>query len=312
MPVTTFYELAKPPRVVRDADGDVDELTARGWRKAPWLRRATSAHALHDGTVHGTPAWRAETPEVTSGQVVDESALRRRCLQRLNGTELHDPARREWRVSAWRRRLREWLAPPLPYGAPVSVGQHAQAAAKRAYGESLSPDLTDEIREELLRQASDGYRTQETRVAAIEAKAGAFEGYAAAAAGVAAIGAALLGGNGDDALEGLRAYALVGAVALALLCLIISGTRAYQAAAKRFDWARPNESGQILVRRAVGGGDWRRVKSELLTSILVAASRGELLMEWKLDRFKQASRYFSFALIWVIVAALLLLWPEQR
>jgi hypothetical protein len=96
----------------------------------------------------------------------------------------------------------------------------------------------------------------------------------------------------------------------ALLCLILSGIRAYQAAAKRFGWVEPNEAARILRRAGDAGDDRRRGRLDLLTALLIATTRAELLADWKLDRFKQASRYFSFALICIIAAAVLLVWPS--
>jgi len=284
----TFYELDNPPRVVREAHGRVHELTPGGWRLAPWL-----AHAATDDRL-----------------VRDEAGLQRRCLQRLNPTGVRDDALRDTWASTRYRILLDWIEPPLPFGAPVSIDHRTRSDAAKAYESVLRSEMGEDVREELLQQANDGYRIQETRVAGIEARAGAFEGYAAAAAGLAAVGAALLGGT--DKFGGRRDYFLLVVLGLAVICLVLSGFRAYQAAAKRFDWPRPNEAGRIVERADAARDDRRRLQSELLAALLLATTRGELLADWKLDRFKQASRYFSFALIWVIIAALLLLWPEQR
>jgi hypothetical protein len=165
-----------------------------------------------------------------------------------------------------------------------------------------------QTRDELLRQAGDSYRMQESRVAAIESRSAAFEGYAAAAAGIAAVGAALLSGASPGRFGSLRDYALAASLLAALVCLVLSGIRAYQATAKRFDWPCPNEVTEIVARaHAAPQPDAARL--QLLTSLLVAATRGEILADWKLDRFKQATRYFSYALIFVIAAAILLVWP---
>jgi hypothetical protein len=163
-----------------------------------------------------------------------------------------------------------------------------------------------QTRDELLRQAGDSYQTQESRIAAIESRSAAFEGYAAAAAGIAAVGAALLSGA-PGMFGSLRDYALAASLVTALVCLFLSGIRAYQGTAKRFDWPCPNEVTEIVARAHAAQPDAARL--QLLTASLVAATRGELLADWKLDRFKQATRYFSFALIFVIVAAILLVWP---
>jgi hypothetical protein len=184
----------------------------------------------------------------------------------------------------------------------------AQDSAARACEQSLRSDMSDVVLEDLVEQASHGYQALEGRLAAVEARSGAFEGYAAAAAGIAAVGAALLSGD-SGTFGGSRDYALVGALVVALSCLILSGIRAYQAAAKRFGWLEPNDAESILRRALDAGADGRSGRVQLLTVLLVATTRAQLLTDWKLDRFKQASRYFSYALIWVIAAAVLLVLP---
>jgi hypothetical protein len=117
--------------------------------------------------------------------------------------------------------------------------------------------------------------------------------------------------SGDrNTFGGVRGYALIAALVVALFCLILSGVRAYQAAAKRFGWLEPNDADRILRRAIDAADDRRRARLVLLAALLIASTRADLLADWKLDRFKQASRYFSFALIWVIVSAVLLVWPD--
>ena len=148
-----FFEIDKPARVVRLArTGIVEELTPKGWRRAPWL----SSRVRSTGT-----------PE-------REDRLERRCRQRLNGTPLRQSAKRASWVKPWLRRLVEWVNPPLAYGAPVRFTREARVGAERAYDEEMPTDMGAELEADLVRQAWDGYDRQETRVAAIEHRAGAF------------------------------------------------------------------------------------------------------------------------------------------
>jgi hypothetical protein len=139
----SFFELEKPPRLVRVAGaGTVEELTAKGWRRAPWLRRCTRRHE----------------------RVPDrEDRLQARCRQRLNGTSLREPAGSASWVSAWRRRMVEWVVPPLAYGAPVQFSREARNDAERAYNEVMPTEMGEELQEELVREAHEGYDRQETR-----------------------------------------------------------------------------------------------------------------------------------------------------
>jgi hypothetical protein len=94
-------------------------------------------------------------------------------------------------------------------------------------------------------------------------------------------------------------------------CLIVSGFRAYQVSAKRFDWSRPNECWQIVERAERGAANRLAPQRSLLAALLMAADRGQLLAEYKMERVKQCSRFFAFALICVILAALVLLISPQ-
>ena len=138
-----------------------------------------------------------------------------------------------------------------------------------------------------------------------------FEAYAGAAAGVAAIGAALLAGDHGSGFGGRRDYTLAIALALAVYCLVMSGFRAYQVSAKRFDWSRPNECRHIIERASRGTADPGATQRNLLVALLIAADRGQMLAEYKTERFKQCSRFFAFALICVILSALILLISHQ-
>jgi hypothetical protein len=283
----TFYELVTPPqRAMRNVGESVEQLTSLGWKR-------TGRRTVPKGCVE-----------------VEESVLRQRCLQRLNDTPLRaDVLPRPRAGAAPIGSVREWIAPPLPYGAPVMLNPATEETASQALADSLKLDFSEAVLADLVQQSRDGFRGQEARVAAVEGRAGAFEGYAAAAAGIAAVGAALLSRGDTKTFGDPRDYALVAALVAALSCLILSGIRAYQAAAKRFDWLEPNDPEHVFARAHEAPQNGHEIYRLTLTSLLIATTRAQLLADWKLDRFKQASRYFSFALIWVIAAAVLLVWP---
>ena len=282
-----FYELVKPQRVVGAFGSGLHELTSRGWRRAPWWWWAVRIGRIED----------------------DENGLKLRCLQRLNVTTLRaDPLPESWVLTATRF-VWQWVAPPLPFGAPTRFDAALKDDAAAKCADSISSKLSNDELEDLIHEASAGYRAHEARIAAVEARAGAFEGYAAAAAGIAAVGAALLSGD-RKTFGGESDYALIAALVVAVFCLILSGVRAYQAAAKRFSWLEPNDADRILRRAVDAADDRRRARLCQLAALLIASTRADLLADWKLDRSKQATRYFSFALIWVIVSAVLLVLPD--
>ncbi len=209
--------------------------------------------------------------------------------------------------------VRGLLLPPLPYGAPwyFSVTQYDNAVVAYTRDYPL-PELGQQVSQDLVDQAREGYERQESRVAEIENRASGYDGYAAAAAALAALGATLLGSDHTSAFGGVRQPLLVALLLLATACLILSGFRAWQAAAKPFDWLRPHDPSLVRLRF---GADTRdpvvprdqvTAQKHLLVSLLIAAERGQLLAEWKRARFRQASRAFSLALIFVILAAVIL------
>ena len=162
----------------------------------------------------------------------------------------------------------------------------------------------DEMRLRLLHQARTGYQRQEVRLDGIETRAGAYEGYATATAGLLAIGAAVLSGGKGLQFVGALDYAFAALLLAAAWCLVLSGFRGWQAAFKRIDWFRPYESHHIVERareRDASSADLGE-----LAALLVAEHRGFLIEDWKLERLKQASRFFALALVAVLLAALLL------
>ena len=211
--------------------------------------------------------------------------------------------------------------PPLPYGAPWYFSASQYEEGIRAYcRDSHFPDSDEYESHELLSQAREGYDRQESRVAEIENRASGYDGYAAAAAALAALGATLLGSDKTKAFGSVGQPLLIALLVAAAACLILSGFRAWQAAAKRYDWMRPNEPSVVWRRFATDAPDPPRPdpppsdppaprpgpRDHLLVSLLIAAERGQLLADWKRARFRQGSRAFSLALIFVILAAIIL------
>jgi hypothetical protein len=288
-----FYELQRPPRVLREAGGQVDELTVTGWRPAPWLRCSIPPRRC------ATP-WKRRL--VARADCVEASEFERRCRRRMVTPGMREDAKATPMARWWL--VHDWVAAPLPYAAPRLVEAEQRQDGEAAFAEAVR-ETTGAARDELLEQARDGYRALEARVAAIEARAATFEGYAAAVAGLGAVGAALLGA--DEDFSGFADWVVATALGVALICIVLSGYRAFQAAARRHDWPRPYEPEPTLARAGEPADDDRKIL--LIAALLLAIARGELLADWKLERFKQASRYFSLGLAAVLVAAsVLVLW----
>ena len=162
------------------------------------------------------------------------------------------------------------------------------------------------MRRRALSNALEGHHRRESRLGALDVRAGTYESYATATATAAllAIGAAILTGREPVELGGLLAWIFVALLAAAVSCLIVSGFRGWQAAFKPIDVIVPHRA-HLVIRRA----KQQRVAAldpDVLTALLVAEHRAVLVEDWKLERLKQASRFFALALIAVLVAAMLL------
>jgi hypothetical protein len=287
-----FFELNTPHRIVLKAPfAGVFELTPNGWRPASRLSARIRQHARR----------------------MTEEEVRRRCRQLLycrdmpHTGQLPETNRMRSELRGLPHRIWDWVEPPLPYRAPVTCQAGTSDTAKIAFLEAVSASLDLNTLSHLVERARIGYERQEVRVQAIEARSGAFEGYATAVAGLVAVGAALLTGRGSPRpSEGWSGYFLLVLLMAAVWCLVVSGFRAYQAAVKRIDWPRPFESAEIISRARGGDGDAAVIRDEL-AALLLAEQRGDFLADWKLERLKQASRWFALALIALLVAALFLL-----
>lgn len=292
-----FFELDSPHprRVVRQEHGDVLELTAEGWRYAPWLAPCVEGAA-------------AET---------DLVELQLRCRQRLNCRDLHEQEIPAWDLGhsthptlrsagARLRRLKTWVLPPLPYGAPARFDRRAYEDAEEAVKERLNRRLEDTSLDVsiLKQQAQSGHESQEARLLSIEMRATAFESYATATAGLVAIGAAVLSGSRPLELPIVLDLGFALLLFSAMYCLVASGFRAWQAGFKRIDRARPHDSQQALRRATEGDEAAQRAE---LCGLLVAEHRGFLLEDWKLERLKHCATFFALALIAVLLTALFLL-----
>ena len=198
-----------------------------------------------------------------------------------------------------------WVLPPLPYGAPFRFDRHAYDKAHAAFGEELS-DPTNGAPVDpavIIERAKEGHRSQEVWLQNIEARASAFGSYASAVAGLVGVGAAILSGR-DRSLPDSLELVLVALLVSAMWCLIVSGFRGWQASYKRIDRVRPHDSWRVASDRYATASDYQRAE---LAALLVAEHRGSILEDWKLDRLKQSSRFFSLALIALLAAALLLI-----
>jgi hypothetical protein len=274
-----YFTIANPPRVVRRADdGSVSELTPSGWRPAPWLQK-----------------------RVAGRKPLDPEQLERRCRQRMNDTPLDADAEPS---SAWAergRRLRQWFVPPLEYGAPRHLRTESrQDAGEAAYDEQLPSQLTDELRVELLEQARDGYERQGDRVESIERRAGLYQGGASISGGLVLTGTSLVTGK-DGMPDGVLRWIVIVGLAIIAVFLLLSGWRAHQASVRTFAWARPNIRRKILNRAAQS--EVAQAQRSLLTALLLAQDRGQIIADWKLARLKQASRYFTIAVLASVVVS---------
>lgn len=160
------------------------------------------------------------------------------------------------------------------------------------------------MRRRALSNALEGHHRRESRLGTLDVRAGTYESYATATAALLAIGAAILTGREPVELGGLLAWIFVALLAAAVSCLIVSGFRGWQAACKPIDVIAPHRA-HLVIRRA----KQQRVAAldpDVLTALLVAEHRAVLVEDWKLERLKQASRFFALALIAVLVAAMLL------
>jgi hypothetical protein len=268
--------------VRRRPSGQIDELTEKGWRPAPHMA--------------------AHVKDMKPVSEVDEEQARMRQL--LIDTAIDDPARTLSAGQLRRERLKEWMVPPLQYGAPRFSGQTSRRnAAESSYGDELPPLRDAAVRAALIEQARDGYERQGNRVEGTERRAGLYQGSAAISGGLVITGTGLI--SGKDAVSG---GPLLGAVAAALIVvsvlLLISGARAHQAAVRTFGWARPNIRRKVIDRAKLG--ELADVEQSLLCALLLAQDRGQVIAEWKVERLKQATRYFIGAVLASVVLSVVL------
>jgi uncharacterized membrane protein YsdA (DUF1294 family) len=275
-----FFDARKAKRLVRriseDGTAEVTELTARGWRAAPRFARARAQKEL-------APLAPVEAFERMKERLNDRTLVEGPC-----------PG------AGWWGRLREWVAPPLAYGAPRHPEAPARDAGRRDPYDSRLPTLSDEVRAALVEQARDGYERQGKRVEGIERRAAIYQGSASVSGGLVITGTGLISGK-DVVPQGDMRAVLIAGLIVASACLLVSGWRAHQASVYVFTWVRPNAIDRVL--RRAKAPDVATVERSLLTALLLAQDRGALIADWKLGRLKQAARAFVAAVVVSVVVS---------
>jgi hypothetical protein len=138
----------------RSTNGRLSELRANRWYPAPW-----------------------QGARVADRSPKDIDAIDRRRRQLMVTVELRAEDKSLGPLANHWRRAREWVVPPLDFGAPRHFGDEArQDGAEAAYDEELPLELAERLCDELVAQARDGYERQGDRVAAIERRAGIYQG----------------------------------------------------------------------------------------------------------------------------------------
>jgi hypothetical protein len=194
------------------------------------------------------------------------------------------------RTLVWR-----WAMPPLKGGAGRRLARGTAERSRRAYGELLN-DVKGEGLAQLKEQAVAGYEHQRQRGAETEQRANFFLGAAGLTTSLVLANAGLLiGASGlQPPWRGLAAIAL----GAASVCAIAAGLRAMQAMMIAFFRTPPNAVDRIFDRSTASGEEMTRL---YLAALLVAQGRAGAIGDWKINRLRDARRWFVCAIVGVVL-----------
>jgi hypothetical protein len=271
------------------------------------FRRRGRSYALYRQGRDGVPPERlvngrwVAVPRRSAGrddcQVLDEGKLALHVRQYLLGDLDGPPVR--WRDD-FRERLRRtrfWLRlnPPLKGGASRRLAKGAAERSRRAYAELLEEVAGAELTE-MRDQALLGYEQQRQRGAGTEQRANFFLAASGLTTSLVLANASLLLGSSklDSPLRQLAALALGAASA----CAIGAGLRAMQAMMISFFRAPPNGVDRIFDRRTAHGDSLTRL---YVGALLVGQARAGAIGDWKVNRLRDARRWFLGAIVGVVL-----------
>jgi hypothetical protein len=195
------------------------------------------------------------------------------------------------------RRTRFWLRlnPPLKGGASRRLAEGTAERSRKAYSELLE-DVAGVELAELKEQALLGYEQQRQRGAGTEQRANFFLAASGLTTSLVLANASLLLGASklNSPLRELAALALGAASA----CAIAAGLRAMQAMMISFFRAPPNGVDRVFDRRAARGDSLTRL---YVAALLVAQGRAGAIGDWKVNRLRDARRWFVGAILGVVL-----------
>lgn len=212
------------------------------------------------------------------------------------------------RRERWRR-LPLWLRlnPPLKGGAGRRLAPGAAERSRRAYAELLK-DVTEPALKELKEQALTGYEQQRQRSAATEQRANFFLAASGLTSSLVLANGSLLLGTSKLHTPWLQLAAI--ALGAASACAIVAGLRAMQAMLIAFFRAPPNGVDRVFDRRVASGDQLTRL---YLAALLVAQARAGAIGDWKVNRLRDARRWFVGAILGVVLLTAFVLaealWP---
>lgn len=214
--------------------------------------------------------------------------VRRYLLGNLTGEALgwRTDLRGRLRRSAFGRRV----APPLKAGAGRRLTGSAAERSRLAHAELLKSTERPELAE-LREQALTGYEHQRERSAETERRANFFLVTAGLTTSVVLANAGLL--LGADRLHAPWRTLAAAALAAASVCAIASGLRAMQAMMVSFLRTPPNSVDRILNRRSVVSD---ALAGLYVAALLAAQGRAGTIGDWKINRLRDARRWFVGAI----------------
>jgi hypothetical protein len=285
----------------------IDSMVSSATGVYEYRRRERNYAFFRQGRDGGPPErlvngrWVAVPERLAGGddsQVLDEDKLalhvRRYLLGDLDGSPLR------WHHGDLRERLRRtrlWLRlnPPLKGGASRRLAKGSAERSRKAYAELLEgvtgPELA-EVRD----QALLGYEQQRQRGAATEQRANFFLAASGLTTSLVLANASLLLGASKLGSPSRQLAAL--ALGAASACAIAAGLRAMQAMMISFFHAPPNGVDRIFDRRTAQGDSLTRL---YVGALLVAQARAGAIGDWKVNRLRDARRWFVGAIVGVVL-----------
>jgi hypothetical protein len=190
------------------------------------------------------------------------------------------------------------IVPPLRGGASRELDERLSRRSQSVFLEYLTGVKEDELAE-VTEHARAGYELQRERNATVEQRANFFLGAAGLSSTLVLANASILLGVGEGALHSPWRQLTAAAFAFASVCAIFAGIRAMQAVMLTFERISPDGVGSILSWDQTSGPG--RVARNLASALLVAQERELRVCEWKLDRLREARRWFGGAVLGVVV-----------